>query len=103
MTGSMAHLAGLVGSLLFGLGAGHEDFGFSDAPGAAIAPIHDGYGRDTAREGLGLLQDFRQGVTVVEVLVMRYGPDDDPAGLGQDHASLGSGEKGDRHGQDRRP
>lgn len=47
-------------ALSIGWAVGREDFGPLDPSAAAIAAIHDGFGRPATLHGLGHLQDLRQ-------------------------------------------
>lgn len=84
------HGAFVVGTLVFGLRVGHEDLGVADSFGATVAAINDGYSRKAAGEGFSLLEDFRQGVAVVDVVGMRHGRDDEAAGFSQGDGGFGA-------------
>ena len=68
-----------------GSSSGNQDLGAINKFSAAVAAIHDGASGPDICNGLSLIEDFRQGVSVVEVLFMGHGRHNDTVGLGHGH------------------
>ncbi|MGA9575979.1 MAG: hypothetical protein WBV90_00025, partial [Terrimicrobiaceae bacterium] len=62
-----------------------QHFGAINHFAAAVTSVHDDASGSGVGNGLGLVKDFGQSVSIVEVLFMGDGRHDDAEGLGHGH------------------
>ena len=83
---ALSHHRTLGSRLSCGSSSWHQDLSAINRFSAPVAAIHDGGSGTDIGNGLGLVKDFRQSVSIVEVLFsMRHGRHDDSIGLAYGH------------------
>src|SRR4029450_827714 len=88
---ALAHRRALGSRLSFGSSSWHQDLGAINPFSAAVTPVDNGASSSGVGDGLGLIKDLGQSMSIVEVLLMGEGRHDDAMGLG--HGNRGFGAK----------
>ncbi len=78
---ALSHRRALCSLLSSGSSSWHQDLGAINPFSAAVTPVYDGASGSGVGDGLTLVKDFWESVSIVEVVLMRNGRHDDAVSL----------------------